>query len=61
MLEGEIRLLTRPEVLKLTKIKQSTLYYYMKIGLFPRPKKIGKRCGMWLESDVQEWFRNLKS
>lgn len=60
MIENEVRFLTRTEVLKLTKIKQSTLYYYMKIGLFPRPKRIGKRAGMWLETDVQEWFRNLK-
>ena len=49
------------EALKILRIKQikaqtglpnSTVYYHISEGLFPRPIKLGDRMSGWLESEV---------
>ena len=49
------------EALKILRIKQikaqtglpnSTVYYHIKEGLFPRPIKLGERMSGWLEIEV---------
>ena len=49
------------EALKILRVKQikaqtglpnSTVYYHISEGLFPRPIKLGERMSGWLESEV---------
>jgi prophage regulatory protein len=51
------RLLRRSDVLAATAISTSSLYFYMKVGDFPRPIKIGKRAVRWREHEVNDWLR----
>ena len=60
-MENQIRFLGKPEVLRLTGMKQSTLYLRMKEGLFPRPVKIGPNSVRWPSNLVQEWMAKALS
>ena len=51
-----VRLIRRPELLRMTGLANSTLYHYMGQGRFPRPVKIGVRSVAWLEEDVVAWI-----
>lgn len=44
-----------PEVRKITGIGNSTLYYWMEKGLFPKPMKLGSRVVAWDEEEVRKW------
>ena len=47
----------RDKVLHRTGItSNSTLYYLIQEGLFPRPVKLGKRSVGWKKSDVDAWI-----
>lgn len=47
----------RNKVLQRTGITgNSTLYYLIEKGLFPRPVKLGKRSVGWKKSDVDAWI-----
>ena len=35
---------------------RSTIYQYIKDGVFPKPVPLGPRAVGWLESDVTEWI-----
>ena len=48
-------LLRRPEVERLTGLSRPTIYRQMAEGLFPRPRRIGRRAVAWLASDVEAW------
>ena len=51
-----IRILRRPEVEARTGLSRSTLYAWMKEGLFPLPVKLGSRLVGWKDIDVQAWI-----
>jgi prophage regulatory protein len=51
------RVLRISDVVALTNLSRSTIYYLMKTGDFPRQIKIGG-CSCWLKSDVSGWFDN---
>ena len=53
--EGD-RLLSLPEVVRLTGLSRSTLYRKVKEGDFPLPVKLGKRAVGWRESEVIAWI-----
>ncbi len=46
----------KPVVLARTGFANSTLYLYIKKGLFPKQKKLGARSVGWLKSDVDNWI-----
>ena len=47
----------RDKVLQRTGITgNSTLYYLIQEGLFPRPVKLGKRSVGWKKSDFNAWI-----
>ncbi|PCI57111.1 MAG: DNA-binding protein [Alphaproteobacteria bacterium] len=46
----------KSEVLRKTGAADSTLYYWIKNGTFPKPYKIGERASAWLLSEVEEWM-----
>jgi len=51
-----MRLIKLTEVMNQTALGRSSVYKYMKEGLFPKPvTQIGKSVA-WVESEVQEWI-----
>jgi len=51
-----MRLIKLAEVMNQTALGRSSVYKYMKEGLFPKPvTQIGKSVA-WVESEVQEWI-----
>ena len=51
-----VRLIRRPELLRMTGLANSTLDHYMGQGRFPRPVKIGARSVAWPEEAVLDWI-----
>jgi prophage regulatory protein len=41
----------------MTGISRSTIHRLIKKGDFPRSTCVGRRCIVWMESDVEEWLR----
>ncbi|WP_272537725.1 helix-turn-helix transcriptional regulator [Providencia sp. PROV193] len=52
------RLLRMPDVISLTGLPRSTIYFKMKHKEFPSQVQIGSRSVAWLESEVHEWINN---
>ena len=48
--------LRRRQVEARTGLARSTIYQYIKAGVFPRPVPLGPRAVGWLESGVNEWI-----
>lgn len=50
------RLLRITDVMRITSLSRSSIYAYVKAGLFPAPLSLGLRCRRWLESAVYAWI-----
>ncbi len=50
------RYLKIDEVIQLTSLSRSTIYNYIKQGLFPKPVKLGARRVGWLYSLLFDWI-----
>jgi prophage regulatory protein len=50
--------LRKKEVLAITSLSNTSLYYYERDGRFPRHLNIGPRCVAWLSSHVDLWMRD---
>jgi prophage regulatory protein len=51
-----MRLIKLTEVMNQTALGRSSIYKYMKEGVFPKPvTQIGKSVA-WVEDEVQEWI-----
>ena len=48
--------LRRKQVETRTGLSRSSIYQYMKDGMFPKPVPLGPRAVGWLESDVSQWI-----
>jgi prophage regulatory protein len=46
----------KPIVLGRTGLANSTLYYFISEGSFPKPVKLGKRTVAWKKSEIDEWI-----
>ena len=46
----------KPIVLSRTGLVNSTLYYFINEGTFPKPVKLGKRTVAWKKSEIDEWI-----
>lgn len=53
------RLLRRPEVENITGLSRASIYEKMDKGDFPRPVKTGLRAVAWVESEINDWQRQL--
>jgi prophage regulatory protein len=53
-------LLRKPAVLERTGMTNSTLYYFINEGSFPKPVKLGKRTVAWKKSEIDEWIDGLE-
>ncbi len=52
----EPAILRRKQVEIRTGLSRSTIYQYIKDGVFPKPVPLGPRAVGWIESDVSEWI-----
>lgn len=55
------RLLRLPQVMSRVGLKRSAIYQRMREGRFPRSRVLGPRCTVWLESEVDQWVREVAS
>ncbi len=53
------QLLRKPTVKEMVgNMPDSTLYYLMKEGDFPKPLKLGKRTVAWKRSEIESWIQS---
>lgn len=58
----QLYILRRKQVQARTGLSRSTIYAFIKAGLFPKPLTLGPRAVGWIESEVNDWINNrLKS
>ena len=55
-IQQEPAFLRRKQVETRTGLSRSTIYQYIKAGVFPKPVPLGPRAVGWLESEVNEWI-----
>lgn len=55
-LQPRLSILRRKEVQARTGLARSTIYLYIKSGLFPKPVALGPRAVGWIESEVSDWI-----
>lgn len=48
-------LLRRKEVERETGLSRTSIYRQMEEGIFPRPRRIGRRAVAWPASDIEAW------
>ncbi|MCY3860853.1 AlpA family phage regulatory protein [Candidatus Poribacteria bacterium] len=49
-------LLTRRQVESRCRLSTSSIYRYMRDGLFPEPIRVGRRAVRWYASEIDEWL-----
>ena len=49
-------LLTRRQVEALCRLSTSSIYRFMRDGLFPEPIRVGRRAVRWYASEIDEWL-----
>ena len=55
-IQQEPAILRRKQVEARTGLSRSTIYQYVKDGMFPKPVPLGPRAVGWLESEVSDWI-----
>jgi len=45
-------------VMERSGLARSTIYYFIKKDMFPKPVKLGKRTVAWKKSEIDEWIEN---
>ncbi len=55
------RLIRLPEVLELIPVSRSAFYAGMKLGIYPKPKRIGKRTVAWREAEITDCIERMNS
>ena len=51
-----MRLIKLPEVVRMTGVPESSVYWRISKGQFPRPIKIGERASAWKSDDIEAWI-----
>lgn len=54
--QREPTILRRKQVEARTGLARSTIYQYMKDGVFPKPVQLGPRAVGWIEADISTWI-----
>ncbi len=49
------KLIRMPKVEDKTGLKKSCIYGKVRIKKFPQPIRLGKRCTVWIEDEVDQW------
>jgi predicted DNA-binding transcriptional regulator AlpA len=55
---GDVRLLSRGEVLAKVPVSYVSLFCWMRDGKFPKSRQVGGRV-CWIETEVNDWIKNL--
>ena len=50
------QILRLPAVRARTGLSRSTIYMYVKEGVFPEPVSLGARAVGWLNSEIDDWI-----
>ncbi len=53
-----MKLIRITAVMERTGLAKSTIYKYMKKGIFPKTIKCGTRFAAWEESEIEAWIQN---
>lgn len=53
------RLIDLPAILRKIPVARSTIFAWMRDGVFPRGRKLGARRRLWRESEVDAFIRGL--
>jgi len=59
MNENNIRLIRIQEVMNKVGIARSTVWYMVKKGTFPKPRKLSPRVTVWVESEIDDYIENV--
>lgn len=51
-----MRLMKLPEVVRMTGVPESSVYWRISKGEFPRPIKIGERASAWNSDEIEKWI-----
>ena len=54
-----IKLIPMGVIREMTGLKDQAIHNRVNEGLFPTPVKLSKTVCMWVESEVQEWLKDL--
>lgn len=54
-----VKLMSLKDVTELTQKTPPTIYSLAKQGLFPKPRRLGKSSTVWLQSEVDNFLKNL--
>ncbi len=61
MNKSNTRLIRIKEVMNKTGIARSTVWYMVKKGTFPVPRKVSPRVTVWVESEIDEFIEKVVS
>jgi prophage regulatory protein len=53
------RLIRLPEVMDRVGLRRTAVYERVKEGEFPKPRSLGPRCSVWVESEIDEWVNRI--
>ena len=53
------RLLRLPEVMARVGLRRSAIYQRMSDGRFPRSRSLGPKCTVLVESEIDDWIRDV--
>lgn len=57
--KGEIiNLKAKPPKHGILPVSRTLIYQWIKLGIFPKGKKIGERITIWSEEDIKNWMEN---
>ena len=57
--EAQERLLRMQDLAERLRIGKSTVWYWLKMGILPKPIRFGTRFTAWRESDVQKFIEDM--
>ncbi len=59
MNKQKVRLIRIIEVMDKVGIARSTIWYMVKKGTFPKPRKLSPRVTVWVESEIDEFIEKV--
>lgn len=56
---NNIKLIRIQEVMDKVGITRSTVWYMVKKGTFPKPRKLSPRVTVWVDAEIDEYIANI--
>ena len=53
------RLIRLPEVMARVGLRRTAIYQRMREGRFPRSRRLGPRCTVWIEAEIDAWIEHI--